>query len=118
VLQVSFSCFARLNAFSTVPSASAPDFKFCVLVLVFGGFEGVGSRFHFLHARTHFGRYRRRRVSFLCFARPDSFWAVPTAVSRASGPVFKFCASGFVFGGSEGVGSRFHVLRSWTRFRL
>jgi hypothetical protein len=113
VLQVSFSCFARLNAFSTVPSVSAPDFKFCVLVLVFGGFEGVGSRFHFLHARTHFGRYRRRRVSFLCFALPDSFSAVP----RASGPVFMFCAPQLDFGGTEFIRSRFHVLRSRTRFR-
>jgi hypothetical protein len=33
------------------------------------------------------------------------------------GPVFMFCASGFVFGGAECVGSRFHVLRSRTSFR-
>jgi hypothetical protein len=29
-----------------------------------------------------------------------------------------FCAPGLVFEGTEGVGSRFHVLRSLTRFRL
>jgi hypothetical protein len=42
-------------------------------------------------------------------------------VCRASGPDFMFCAPELIFGctngGSEGVVSRFHVLRSWTRFR-
>jgi hypothetical protein len=28
-----------------------------------------------------------------------------------------FCASGLIFGGTEGVGSHFHVVRSRTRFR-
>jgi hypothetical protein len=28
-----------------------------------------------------------------------------------------FCSSGLVFGGTEGDGSRFHVLRSLTHFR-
>jgi hypothetical protein len=28
-----------------------------------------------------------------------------------------FCASGLIFDGTEGVGSRFHVLRALTRFR-
>jgi hypothetical protein len=121
---------------------------FCAPVLVFGGSEGVGSRFPILRSRTHFGitegvrsrfnvlhartlfrRFRGRRVPFSyfevpdsfsavprvwvpfsCFALPDSFWAVP----RASSPVFMFCAPGLVFDRTDGVGSRFHVLRSRT----
>jgi hypothetical protein len=86
---------------------------FCAPGLVFGGTEGVGSRFHVLRARTHFRRYRGCRVPFSGFALPDSF----SAVSRASGPVFIFCAPGLVFGGTEGVGSRFLVFRSRTHFR-
>jgi hypothetical protein len=66
---------------------------FCAPGLIFGGIEGVGSRFS-------------------CFACPDSFSTVP----RASGPVLMFCAPGLVFGGTEGVGSRCHVLRTRTRF--
>jgi hypothetical protein len=87
---------------------------FCAVGLVFGGIGGVKSRFHVLRARTHFRRYRGRRVPFSCFALPDSFSTVP----RKSGPVFMFCAPGLVFGGTEGVGSLFHVLRSRTHFRL
>jgi hypothetical protein len=80
--------------------------------LFFGGREGVGSRFHVLRSRNLFRRYRGRRVRFSCFALPDSFWVVP----RASGPVFIFCTVGPILGGTEGVGSSFHVLRSHTRF--
>jgi hypothetical protein len=82
-------------------------------VLIFGGTEGVGSRFNVLRARTRFQRYRGRRVSFSCFALPYSFSAVP----RASGLIFMFCAPELNFGGTEGVGSRFHVLHSRTRLR-
>jgi hypothetical protein len=63
--------------------------------------------------RTHFRRFGGRRVPFSYFALPDSFSAVP----KASGPDFKFCARRLIFGGIEGVGSRFHVLHSQTRFR-
>jgi hypothetical protein len=86
---------------------------FCAPGLVFGGAECVGSRFHVLRSRTPFRRCRVRRVPFSCFALPDTFSAVPSA----SGPVFMFCAPGPIFGDTEGVGSRFHVLRSLTRFR-
>jgi hypothetical protein len=86
---------------------------FCNAGLVFGGTEGVGSRFHDLRARTRFRRYRGRRVPFSCFARPNSFSTVP----RASCPVFMFCAPELIFDGTEALGSRFHVLRSRTRFR-
>jgi hypothetical protein len=86
---------------------------FCAPGLVFGGTEGVGSRFHVLRAPTRFRRYRWRRVSFSCFASRDSFSAVPWA----SGPVFMFCAPGLFFAGTEGAASRFHVMRSRTRFR-
>jgi hypothetical protein len=67
-----------------------------------------------LCARTHFRRYQGRRVSFSCFALPDSFSAVP----RVFDPIFMFCALGLFFGGTEGFGFRFHVLRAQTHFRL
>jgi hypothetical protein len=54
-----------------------------------------------------------RRVPFLYFARPDLF----SAVSRTSCPIFMFCEPGHVFDCAEGVGSRFHILRSRTCFR-
>jgi hypothetical protein len=86
---------------------------YCASELIFGGTEGVRSRLHVLRARTHFRRYRGRRVPFSFFARPDSF----SAVSSASGSVFMSCAPVLIFGRIKGAGSRFHVLRSWTRFR-
>jgi hypothetical protein len=90
---VLFSCFACPESFSAVPRASGPVFMFCMPGLIFGGSEGVGTRFHLLRARIHFRR------------------------CRASGPLSMFCGSGIVFGGTEGVGSRFHVLRALTHFR-
>jgi hypothetical protein len=112
--RVPFSYFARPDSFSAVSSASGPFFMFSAPGLIFGGTKVVGSRFHVLRAQTRFCRYRGRRVPFSCFARPDSFSAVP----RASGPVFMFHGHGIVFGDTEGVGSRFHVLRARTSFRL
>jgi hypothetical protein len=93
--------------------APGPIFMFCVPRPIFGGTEGVGSRFYVLRSRTHFLRYRGRRVPFSCFAFQDPFSTVPTA----SGPVFMFCAPEPVFGSTDGVGFRFHVLRSQTQFR-
>jgi hypothetical protein len=139
--RVPFSYFVRPDSFSAVSRASGPVFKICALGLIFGGTEGDGSRFmfctaglifsgtegggsrfnalrartrfHVTRARTLFRPYRGRRVMFSYFARPDSF----PAVTRASGPVFMFCAPGLMFYGNEGVGSRFHVLRDRTHFR-
>jgi hypothetical protein len=111
--RVPFSCVAGPNSFSTGPRASGPFFMFCVPGLIFGGTEGVGSRFHVLRARNLFRRYRGRRVPFSCFARPDSFSVVP----RVSGPVVMFCAPGLIFGGAECVRSSFLVLCARTRFR-
>jgi hypothetical protein len=108
----SFSCFALTDTFSAVQKASGPVFMFCAPGHVFGGAEGVGSRFQVLRSRTRFRRYRRRPLSFSCFALPDTF----SAVWRASGPVFMFCALGLIFGGSNGVEFRFHVLRPHTCF--
>jgi hypothetical protein len=113
VRRVSFSCFSIPESFSEVPKAPVSVFMFCAPGFIFVGTEGVWPRFHVLRAGTHFRRYRGRRVPFSCFALPDSFSAVP----RASGPVFMFCAPGLVFGGTESVGSRFLVLCSGTRFR-
>jgi hypothetical protein len=106
--QLLFSCFARPYSFSAVPRASGTVFRLCSPGLIFGGKEGVMSRFHVLRSRTHFRRYRGRWVLLSYFARPDSF----SAVQRVSGPVFMFCSSELVFDGTERVGSRFHVLRS------
>jgi hypothetical protein len=111
--RVPFSCFALSDSFSTVLRASGLIFMFCAPGVVFSGTAGVGSRFYVLRSRTHFRQYRVRRVPFSCFARPDSFSEVP----RASGSFFLFCAPGLVFGCTEGVRSRFHVLRNRTRFR-
>jgi hypothetical protein len=111
--RVLFSWFARPTSFSAVPRASGTVFMFCALGIVFRRTEGIGSHFHVLCAETYFRRYRRHRVPFSCFASPSSFSAVP----RASGLVFMFCASGLIFGGTEGVESCFHVLRSRTHFR-
>jgi hypothetical protein len=108
--QLLFSYFARTDSFSAVPS---PSFMFCVPGVVSRGTKGVGSRFHVLRPRTHFRLYRGRRVPFECFVRTDIFSAVP----RASSPVFIFSAPGLVFGGTEGIGSYFHVLRAQTHFR-
>jgi hypothetical protein len=113
VCRVPFSCFALPDSFSTVSIASGPVFMFCAPGPIFGGTEGVITRFHVLRSRTHFWPYRRRRVPFSCFARPDSFSTGP----RVSGPVFMFCAPGIVFGGAECVRSRFHILSSRTRYQ-
>jgi hypothetical protein len=110
---IPFSCFPLPDMSSEVPGASGPVFIFCAPGLVFGDIMGVRSRFHVLCTQIRFRRYRGRRVPFSCFAHPDSFSPVP----RASGLVFMFCAPSLVFGGTEGVGSCFHVLRSRTRFR-
>jgi hypothetical protein len=110
---IPISCFVLPDMFSAVPSASGPVFMFCDPVLVFGDTEGVRFRFHVLRSRTRFRRYRGRQLPFSCIARPYSFSAVP----RGSGPVFIFCTPRLNFGGTEGVVSRFHVLRSRTRFR-
>jgi hypothetical protein len=96
-----------------VSSASGPVLMFCAPKPIFCGTDGVGTRFLVLHSRTHFGRYRWRRVSFSCFALHDSFSAVP----RVSGPVFFFCAPRPIFDGTNDVRSCFHVLRSRTHFR-
>jgi hypothetical protein len=131
--RVQCSCFALPDSFSAVPSAAGPVFMFCASELILGGTEGVGSHLHVLRSRTHSGRFRGRRISFSSFTHPDTFSVVRRApgpvfscfaladlfwtVSRASGLVFMFCAIRLVFDGAEGVGSRFHVLRSQTHFR-
>jgi hypothetical protein len=108
----SFSCFTLPNSFWAVPTAQRSVFMFCAPVLIFGGTMGVGSRCNVLHARTGFRRYQGRPIPFLCFVLPDSFSTVP----RASGPVFMFCAPGLISGGTEVVGSHFHVLPARNRF--
>jgi hypothetical protein len=82
------------------------------LELVWGNTKGASSRFHVLRSSTRFRWYRGCLVPFACFALPGSF----STVSRASSSVFMFCASRFVFDGTEGVISLFLVLRSRTCF--
>jgi hypothetical protein len=110
---VPFSCFVLPDSFSAVQRVPCPVFMFSAPLVVFSYTEGIGSRFHVLHSRARFRRYGWRRVSISCFALPDSFWAVP----RASSLIFIFCAPELVFGCTEGVRSRFHVLCALTRFR-
>jgi hypothetical protein len=112
--RVQFSCFALPDTFSAVRRASDLIFMFCTPGLVFGGNEGARCRFHVLRFRSRFPRYRGRHVPFSSFASPDSF----SAVSRASGPVFMFCAPGHIFCGAECIGPRFHVVCARTHFRL
>jgi hypothetical protein len=131
--RVPFLCFALLDSFWAVSRASGPVSMFCAPILVLGGTEGVRSRFHVLLSRTHFGRYRWRRVPFSCFALQDScstklrasnpvcIFCPPGLVldgPRASGHVFFFCALGRISGYIEGVKSSFHVFRSQTHFGL
>jgi hypothetical protein len=63
VCQVHFLCFPLPESFLAVPRASGPVFMFCAPGLIFDGTEGVGSSFHVLHSRSHFGQYRGRRES-------------------------------------------------------
>jgi hypothetical protein len=97
--RVPFSYFALPDSFWEVPWAMGPVFMFCAPGLVFDNTEGIGSHFHSLPSRTIFGRFRRRRVRFSCFAISHSFWAAPGAPST----VFLFCAPGLVLGGTEGA---------------
>jgi hypothetical protein len=108
----SFSCCELLDSFSTVPRASTSVFMFCASGLVFGGTEGFWSRFHLLRSWTHFQRYRGHLVPFSCLSLPVLFSAVPSV----SGHIFMFCVSGLIFGVTEVVRSRFHDLRSHSRF--
>jgi hypothetical protein len=137
VRQVPFSCFTRPDSYSAVRWASGPVFIFCAPRLVFGNTEGARTGFHRFRVRrvpfSYFARsnsfspvssasdpyfmfcspvlvrrYRGRWVRLSCFALPDSFLAVP----KASGPVLMYCGSGLVLFGTEGMGSRFHVLRA------
>jgi hypothetical protein len=111
--RVPFSCIVPPESFSTVTRVSGLVFMFCSPGLVFDGTEGIGSLFHVLRSRTRFRRYRVRKVPLCYLPLPDSFSAVPTAL----GPVFMFCAPQLIFGGTERVGSHFHVLSVRTRFR-
>jgi len=111
--RVPFSRFALRDAFSALPSSSGPVSTFCAPGCVFGVSERVGSGFHVLRYGTHFRRRRARRVPFSRFALRDAF----SASRSASCPVFTSCAPGRIVGVPERVGSRFHVLRSGTRFR-
>jgi hypothetical protein len=113
--RVQFSCFAHPDSFSAVPRVSGPVFIFCALGHVFGGAEGVRSHFHVFPSWTHFRRFRGRRVVFdvllfSCFVLPDSFSTVP----RVSVPVFMFFLDELIFGGTDGVWSRFRVFALFT----
>jgi hypothetical protein len=80
------SYFALPDSFSAVTDETCPIFMFCAPGHVFGSTEGVESCFHVLRSQSRFPRYRGRRLPFLCFARPDLFFAR----RRASGPIVMF----------------------------
>jgi hypothetical protein len=107
-----FTFFASGLVFDDT-GASSLVFFFCAPGLIFGRSRGVGSCFHVWRYRTHIWRNRGSRDPCSCFARPESF----SAILRESGPVFLFGAAILIFGGTKGVGSRFHVLRARTHFR-
>jgi hypothetical protein len=111
--RVPFLRFARPDSFLAETRMSGPIFKLCAPRVISRGTVGIGSRFHVLRTRTRFQLYHGHRVPFSCFAHPDSF----SAVQRASGLVFACCVPGLIFGGTEGDGSRFEVLRARTYFR-
>jgi hypothetical protein len=111
--RVQFSCYASPYSFSTVLRAWGPVFMFCAPVLIFSDTEGGGSHFHVLRVRTNFRRYQQRPLPFSSFALTNKF----SAVRSASGTIFMFSAPELIFDGNNRVGSRFHVLRSRTRFR-
>jgi hypothetical protein len=77
---------------------------FCLPGLIFGGSEGVVSRYHVLRVQTHFRAVPMTSGPVFMF-------------SRASDPLFMFCAPRLIFGGTGDVVSCFYVLRSRTRFR-
>jgi hypothetical protein len=104
--RVQFLCFALLDPFSAVMRARSPAFMFCFPRTVFDGTDVNGSSFHVMRSRTRVRWYRGRRVQFSYFAVTDPFSAVP----RASGPFFMFCAPELIFDGNEGAESCFHVL--------
>jgi hypothetical protein len=80
---------------------------------IFSGIVGVRSCFHILLSQTSFRWYLRSRVSFSCFALPNSFSVDPWA----SAPSFHVLRSQTRFGGTEVIGSRFNVWPTRTRFR-
>jgi hypothetical protein len=114
--QVQFSSFVLPDPFWAVPRALGPLYMFCAPGPVLGGIEGIRFSFHVLRSHAHFGQDRGRRVqrvSFSYFVLSDSFSVVP----RVSGPFLMFCALVLIVGGTEGVESHFHILRSRTLFR-
>jgi hypothetical protein len=73
---VPFSCFALSDSFLAVPKASGAVLMYCRSGLVFGGTDASGPDFMFCALELIFGG-TECRLPFSCFARPDSFWAVP-----------------------------------------
>jgi hypothetical protein len=111
--RVPFSCLRAWSRFRRYRGHGSHVFMFCDPGLIFDGTEDVLSRFHVLRSRTCFRRCRVRWVPFSWFVHPDSF----SAVSRATGLVFMFYASGLVFCGTEGVRFCFHILHARTHLR-
>jgi hypothetical protein len=124
--QVKFSCFSLPDTFSAVLRASGQVFMFYAPILIFSSTEGAASSFFMFYApefvfsgtkdigpnfnvfllQTHFQWYLGHQVQFSCFALLNSFLAVP----RVSSSIFMFYALRHILGGTEGVGSTFHVL--------
>jgi hypothetical protein len=111
---------------------AGPVFMFCPPALILDDTDDVGSRFHVLCSPKRFRQYGGRQGSFSYFALPKPFPTVTrasgpafilmhsdpfSAIPWVRGPVFMFCAPRSIFGGTEGVRTRFHVLRSRNHFR-
>jgi hypothetical protein len=110
--RVPFSCFALPDSFSAIPRASRLVFMLCTPEFIFGGTDGVRSCFLVLRSRARFWQCGGCRVPFSCFALSDSFSTVSESVESR----FHVLPPVLIFGSTDGVGSRFNILRSRTHF--
>jgi hypothetical protein len=120
---VLLSCFALRYSFSMVPTASVPVFLFCAPGLVSGDTEGIRSCFSGFTLHDSFSAVPRASLPVFTFCASGLVFGfrvsglVFTFCPWALGPVFMFSTPGLVFSGIEGVGSRFHDLRTRSHFR-
>jgi hypothetical protein len=110
-----FHALRSEDTLSAVPRASDLVCMFCApkLVCMFCAPKLVCPHFHVLRSLTRFLCCGGRWVPFSCFLLSDSF----SAVLKVSHLVFMFCAPVLLFGGTDGVGHHFLVLRSRPRFQ-
>jgi hypothetical protein len=89
------------DSFLMISRVWGPVFNFNAPGRIFGGTEGIGSRFQVPRSQTHVRLYRGHQVKFSSSTPPNTF----SAVLRVSGPTFKFRALGLIFSGTESARS-------------